>query len=161
DPVWADPKVCQADEAPILCEFRIDKPSIIIINFGIGDIDYFTEAEFGTAMRQIVKTFLDHGVIPILSTAGVSQADWVHAKSIAFNRLVSGIAAENNLPLIRLDAALDHLPDKGIDPDGVHPTPNSHFVRSSFTPEGMRDGITIWNFLALHALYDVWRGVLT
>src|SRR5262249_8432790 len=35
DPVWADPKVCQADEAPILCEFRIDKPSVIIINFGI------------------------------------------------------------------------------------------------------------------------------
>src|SRR5258705_10105379 len=88
DPTWADVDICEVDETPIHCEFRIDKPSVIVINFGIADAGYLTPGQFEFAIQRILNTSLEAGVVPILSTSALSTGQPFHDRGVVFNRII-------------------------------------------------------------------------
>ena len=158
DPEWTDPQVCQPNESPLVCEYRIDKPSVALVMFGVVDVESLTAAQFDTSMRSIVKQTLSHGIIPIMSTAPENLA--YGDKAAQFNRIVTQIAAENSVPLIHLRDALYPLSDHGLDRDGLHLTPGAGWGRIAFTSDQLQLGLPVWNLLALESLDNVWRQIM-
>ena len=41
DPIWADPAVCDANESPLGCEYRVSNPAFALIMFGTNDTTFF------------------------------------------------------------------------------------------------------------------------
>ncbi|MBI5957593.1 MAG: SH3 domain-containing protein, partial [Chloroflexi bacterium] len=117
-PEWADPSVCQAGESPLQCEFRIHKPSAVVIMFGTSDLLVMTPYEFDFYMRQIVTESIEAGVIPILSTFPGNQGFPTH--TVLYNQVVVRIALDFDIPLINLWLALESLPNQGLEADGFH-----------------------------------------
>ncbi len=117
-PEWANPNVCQQGESPLLCEFRIHKPSVIVIMFGTSDLLVMAPAEFDFYMRHIVQESIDAGVIPILSTFPGNMNFW--NRTILYNQIVVRIALDYDIPLINLWLALEQSPNHGLEADGCH-----------------------------------------
>jgi len=159
DAEWADPKLCHAGETPLQCEYRLDKPSVAIIMFGVVDVESLTASQFDSSLRSVIQQTLALGIIPIMSTAPENQA--YGDKAAQFNRIVTEIAVENNVPLIHLRDALAPLPAHGLDRDGLHLTPGAGWVRVAFTPQQLQLGLSVWNLLALQSLENVWQGILS
>src|SRR5579859_5237015 len=159
DAEWADPKLCHAGETPLQCEYRLDKPSVAIIMFGVVDVESLTASQFDSSLRSVIQQTLALGIIPIMSTAPENQA--YGDKAAQFNRIVTEIAVENNVPLIHLRDALVPLPAHGLDRDGLHLTPGAGWVRVAFTPQQLQLGLSVWNLLALQSLENVWQGILS
>ncbi len=158
DAEWADPKLCQVGESPLACEYRVNKPSVAIIMFGVVDVESLTAAQFSSSLRKVVKQTLALGIIPIMSTAPENLA--YGDKAAQFNRIVTQIAAENSAPLIHLRDALYPLTDHGLDHDGLHLTPGAAWTRVAFTAPQLQLGLPVWNLLALQSLDNVWRHIM-
>ncbi len=139
-PLWADPEACQPGETPIECEYRIHKPSFVIISLEVW-WEGRTVDRYETYMRQIIEFYIDNGVVPILSTKA-DNVEGDHRINLATARL----AYEYHIPLWNFWLAVQPLPNHGIDPnrDGFHISYEAWSVRS---------------FTALQALDAVWRGV--
>ncbi|MBE7512762.1 MAG: SGNH/GDSL hydrolase family protein [Anaerolineales bacterium] len=151
DPTWADPKACVADESPILCEIRVHRPAVIIIEVGVIDLAIGTPPErFESSLNRIIDAALDAGVIPMLAT--MPQRPRYFRQAIALNDTVRSVAAGRTLPLIDLAAAIDALPNHGVATDNLHLSPGNAFISADF--RYMEDGFTIWNFLVLQSLYN-------
>jgi hypothetical protein len=139
-PVWADPEACQPGESPIACEYRLHKPSFVIISLEVWwegrTVDRYVEY-----MRQIIEFYIDNGVVPILSTKA-DNVEGDHRINLATARL----AYEYHIPMWNFWLAVQPLPNHGIDPDrdGFHISYEAWSVRS---------------FTALQTLDAVWRGV--
>jgi len=151
DSTWSNKQVCGANESPLDCELRLDRPAVMILQFGVNDVEStLTAAQYSDNITLIVDKILGTGAIPILSTALERP---IHlARAQAFNAIIRQIAASRNLPLIDLAAAISSLPNRGIDVDGIHLSPAGRFYSANFTRLG--DGLTMWNFLALQSLYN-------
>ena len=66
NPLWADPKKCNAGETPIACEIRVNNPSIVTVSMEeswSGDLVKYNEY-----LRKIVEYVLSQNVVPILAT---------------------------------------------------------------------------------------------
>src|SRR5687768_9099621 len=46
DALWADPALCEDGETPLVCEYRLYKPSIALIMFGTNDVMTLTAQQF-------------------------------------------------------------------------------------------------------------------
>lgn len=125
-PIWADPEYCLAGELPIECEYRIHKPSIVIISLEVW-WEGRTVDRYDAYMRRIIEFFIDHGVLPILST----KADNVEGDH-SINLATAKLAYEYDIPLWNFWLAVQTLPNQGIDPlrDGFHITTAAWNVRS-------------------------------
>src|SRR5258708_29289462 len=160
----ADPKLCHTEvgkeESPLTCEYRLDKPSVAIIMFGVQDVQVMTAAQFNTGMRYIVKATLDRGIIPLLSTTAENGA--YSAKARQFNQIVVGLAREKYLPLINLEAALASLPSKGLADAGIHltPWPNTRFPTPVFNDSNLKFGYTMRNLVTLQALDVIQKQIM-
>jgi hypothetical protein len=139
-PIWADSEACNPGETPIECEYRIHKPSIVIISLEVW-WEGRTVERYEEYMRQIIEFHIDNGVVPILSTKA-DNVEGDHRINLATARL----AYEYHIPLWNFWRAVQPLPHQGIDPDrdGFHISYEAWTVRS---------------FTALQALNAVWRGV--
>jgi hypothetical protein len=126
--------------------------------FGVVDVASMSVGQFDGFLRTIVKQTLANGTIPILTIAPENLA--YPAKAKQFNSVVISIAATYKLPLINLRGALASLGDKGLDPDGIHLTPNARFGRVAFEGSDLQYGLTRWNLLALESLDAVWRQIM-
>jgi len=147
----SDPAVCLANESPLRCEYRLKKPGLAIIMFGVVDVEVRTAEQFNLFMRYIVKDTLDRGIIPVLSTEGENTAN--PAKARQFNQIVVALAHEKSLPLINLAAALESLPNHGMDADGIHLTRPADVAQTGyFTPDNLKYGYTMRNLITLQAL---------
>ena len=137
-PMWADPETCKPGEKPIECEYRIHNPSIVIISLEVWWQGRTVE-RYEAYMRQIIEYYIDQGVLPILST----KADNVEGDH-QINLVTARLAYEYDLPLWNFWAAVQSLPNHGIDPnrDGFHITTQAWDVRS---------------FTALRTIDAVWR----
>lgn len=164
DPVWAAPAMCEPDEAPLLCEYRLVRPAVAIIDLGLMDIQYYSEAEYRTNMERVVQVSLEQGVIPILTTFVVlptlppgGRLDW--ETSMTFNNTLIEIAEAYQIPLINLWAAAQPLPNYGIGADNTH---LRHVVGEfcDFNGPEQRNGGTLRNLLTLQALDELRRFVL-
>ena len=140
-PLWADPKVCQAGENPLECELRITKPSIVFVSLEVW-WDGRTPEQYEALMRRIIDTIIAHGAVPILAT----KADNVEG-DYSLNLATARLADEYDLPLWNFWAAMQPLPNHGMDAeraDGFHISTDAWGTRS---------------FTALQSLDSIWRGL--
>ena len=158
DPIWADPAVCDANESPLGCEYRVSNPAFALIMFGTNDTTFFEPESFNTYLRQIIDQTIQDNIVPILYT--FPERPEFPDKSILFNQIVAQIAADYDLPLINLYRALETLPDKGINlADPIHLSSPINDNAGNFTPENLERGYTLRNLLTLQALDVIITGL--
>jgi len=160
DPQWAQalhPDLCRVDESPLRCEYRVTKPAVAIIMFGTADVLTMTPQQFNVYLRFIVKDTTDRGIVPLLSTfpANANEPD----RSRQINQVIINLAKEKYLPIMNLDAALDSLPNHGLEGDGIHLTVPPNGASGYFTPDNMQFGYTMRNLVTLQALEAVWKSL--
>jgi hypothetical protein len=150
-PLRADPKRCEKDETPMVCEYRIHRPVIALI--ALGTDDYMVEPEtYAARMREILEYTLSSGVVPILAT----KADNREGNN-AFNRIVAALAYEYGMPLWNFWAAAQPLPNHGLRDNRGHLT---WADPDDFSTEFSKQrGMSVHSLTFLQSLYSVWRGV--
>jgi hypothetical protein len=130
DPSLADPVRCLPGEGPLACEFRTNNPSFAIIR--LGSNDSLTPEQFDPAMRRIIATCLSAGIVPILGT----KADHHEGPQNTINQMIRALAAEYRLPLWDFDLVAETVPERGLQPDGLHLKEggtNDYTFRDSFS----------------------------
>jgi hypothetical protein len=148
-PLWADRDFCEADEAPLVCEYRNHSPIIAFIMLGANDV--WHPDEFDPQMRKIIEYSIDNGVIPILSTKADNQEG-----DGSINAAIARLAMEYDIPLLNFWLAVQPLPGNGLVEDGVHLS----FGRNFFDdPDAMSQAWPVRNLTALQTLDEVWRKV--
>jgi hypothetical protein len=148
-PIWADPIRCLRNESPLACEFRLNRPSIVIISMETWW--WGSPAGYESYLRRIVEFSIAKGVVPILGT----KADNVEGNG-AINEVIARLAQEYDVPLWNFWAAVQPLPNHGLHRDGFHLT----WERNHFNEPAVMQQAWPWrNLTALQAIDAVWRGV--
>lgn len=151
DSLWANPEFCEPGETPLACEMRITRPSIALIMFGTNDVFYLSETQFDFFLRAIVVETIRHAALPVLST--FPQRPEFPEKSVLYNQIVVQVASDYDIPLINLWAALEHLPNAGVDPqETTHMSVPPSGAVCHFVGENMQAGFTVRNLLTLQML---------
>lgn len=149
DPALSDPSQCQEDESPLACELRLHRPAFALLSLGTNQV--WKPEEFEAGMRQILDVLLSHNVIPILSTKG-DNLEGDHR----INRTIACLAQEYEVPLWNFWAAIQPLPNHGLQPDLEHLT----YGITDFDDENaMQSAWTVRNLTALQALDAVRKAV--
>jgi hypothetical protein len=65
-PLWADHTQCEANETPLACEVRVNRPSFAFVMLGTNDV--YHQETFDANMRLILDALIQDGVVPILAT---------------------------------------------------------------------------------------------
>lgn len=149
DASMSDPALCESSESPLTCELRLHRPAFAILSLGTNQV--WKPDEFESGMRQILDILLSQNVVPILSTKGDNlEGDY------RINRTIACLALEYDVPLWNFWAAIQPLPEHGLQPDLEHLT----YGITDFDDErALRSAWTHRNLTALQALDAVWRGV--
>ncbi len=148
-PLWADPAQCQANETPLNCELRLNRPSFALILLGTNDVNH--QDVFEANMRIILDTLIADGVVPILAT----KADNLEGDH-EINATIARLAYEYQVPLWNFWLAVQPLPGDGLQEDGAHLT----FAGNRFDdPDRMQAAWPWRNLTALQTLDAVWKGV--
>ena len=149
-PMNSDPAQCKAGETPLDCEFRLWKPSVVIISMETWTQNRPTQAYEGY-LRQIVDFVLSRNVVPILAT----KADNLEGDA-SINAMIVRVAYEYDIPLWNFWAAADPLPGHGLQDDGFHLTNGPSIMTN---PDNMKMAWNVRNLTALQTLDLVWRTV--
>jgi hypothetical protein len=165
DPFWADADVCQANESPLGCEYRLVHPSVALIMLGIMDADTpdFDVNESRDNIRAIMDFSIEQGVIPVWTTFPAladnedDHPSWVN--TVYFNGAVLDVAEEYQTPVINLWQGVQSLSNNGIGPDRIH-LAQTVGAFCSFTRYEQSVGGTLRNLLTLQALDLLRRNVL-
>jgi LysM repeat protein len=150
DPTWANPAFCESGEMPIECEFRLNRPSVILVRLGTNEVG--TPRLFEDNLRRIVTYSIEHGVIPVLGT----KADRLEGDD-SFNEIIRTVAVEFGVPLWDFGRAADLLPGHGLRSDGFH---LNYFAPTYADARAYQHGHSVQNLTALLALDVVWRSVM-
>ncbi len=146
DPLWANPTVCSSNEGPLACEYRLHRPSFVLIGLGTHHLPY---DQFESQLRAVIEYSLDHGIVPILTTkVDVEGGDRVNA-------IIVYLAQQYDVPLWNFWRAAQPLYNHG-QPDGIHFTWARNYFDSSYS---LRNGWPVRNLTALQALQAVWQAV--
>jgi hypothetical protein len=137
-----------------------DNPEVAIVMFGTNDMNRGTPEEVGFAenLDRFVRTLMENGTVPILSTLPPKQG--MPRKVREYNAVIQRIAHEHHLPLIDYYGAVMRRRPLGwyrtlIIGDGVHPSYPEAFQKD-MTERGLREsGFTLRNYLALQAVLSV------
>jgi len=146
-PLWSDREFCEANEAPLPCEYRTHKPIIAFIMLGTNDV--WQPSEFEPQMRKIIQVSLDSGVIPILATKADNQEG-----DGSINATMAKLSLEYQIPLWNYWRAVDPLPDHGLQEDQAHLTWGRNFFDD---PETMLKAWPVRNLTALLVLDSIWK----
>jgi LysM repeat protein len=147
DPIWSNPATCQPGESPLACEFRLNRPSVVLIRLGTNEAG--SPQLFETNLRRIVEFSIERGVIPILGT----KADRIEG-SDRNNEIIRALAEEYGVPLWDFGRIADTLPGRGLLADGFH---LGYFPPDYRQPAALVTGHPVQNLTALMALHTVWR----
>jgi hypothetical protein len=142
---------CDEGESPLTCELRLHRPAFAILSLGTNQV--WEPDEFEAGIRQILDIVLAQDVVPILSTKG-DNLEGDHR----INSIVACLAQEYDLPLWNFWAAIQPLPNHGLQPDFEHLT---YGIPDFDDAHAMQTAWTIRNLTALQVLDAVWRGVST
>jgi hypothetical protein len=149
DPAESDRASCEAGESPLTCELRLHRPAFAILSLGTNQV--WQPEEYEQGMRQMLDILLSKNIVPILSTKG-DNLEGDHR----INRTIACLAQAYDVPLWNFWAAIQSLPNHGLQPDLEHLT----YGITDFDDEhAMQTAWTIRNLTALQALDAVWRGV--
>lgn len=148
-PLWSNLEQCPANETPLACEYRVQKPTFAFIMLGSNDV--YHPDEFAPQMRKIIDYSIGHGVVPILST----KADNLEGDG-RINATIAQLAQEYDIPLWNYWRAVQELPDQGLQEDKVHIT----WAPNRFNdPHSMARGWPVRNLNALQVLDALWQAV--
>ncbi len=117
---WLDYNICQYDELPLTCEYRIHNPLTVLISLGTND--GYNPPVFKDNLRQIIVMTLAQNRLPIL----MLKADNVE-KNYSINQDIADLAAEYDIPIWNFWAAIQHLENGGLQEDGIHLTFYSNY----------------------------------
>jgi lysophospholipase L1-like esterase len=135
-------------------ELDATRPAYAMVMYGTNDLDRYSTAVFRTNMERIVDIIEANGTVATISTIP-DRLDRPDAGALVpmFNQTIRDIAAARHLPLMDYWAALQPLPRRGVDTDGIHPSP---YVTASggtacgvLTTAGLRAGYNMRNLVAL------------
>jgi len=141
-PLWADPQVCESNETPLSCEYRLHNPAFAFIALGTNDVH--KPDQFEPKMREIIDYSLIQGIVPIL----VTKADNLEGDE-SINLTIAKLSVEYQLPVWNFWAAVQPLPDRGLQNDQSHLTFGSNFFDK---PENLKRAWPIRNLTALQVL---------
>ncbi|MBE0699103.1 MAG: SGNH/GDSL hydrolase family protein [Anaerolineaceae bacterium] len=144
-PLWSDRQVCQKNETPLACEYRLQKPAVAFIMLGTNDA--VNPKTFEGHMRKILDFTIAQGVLPILGT----KADNIEGNH-HINQTIARLAYEYDLPLWNYWLAVQELPGKGLQGDGSHLTYAGPFFDD---PKAMRNAWPVRNLNALQILKEI------
>ncbi len=150
DPMWANPAYCNAGETPLACEFRLNRPSVVLIRLGTNEVG--SPQLFEANLRQVIEFAIERGTIPVLGT----KADRLEG-SDAMNEMIRALAAEYRIPLWDFSKAAERIPVRGLLPDGIH---LSYAPPDYREPSALQSGHGLQNLTALMALDAVWQAVM-
>jgi hypothetical protein len=160
DPKSASKPACGFD-APLVCEYKLVKPSVTLIMVGSNDSGSGSADQFAGTLRQIVQTSIDMGVIPVLSTIPPKRIDADQTARVkAFNDVIRAIAQQDDVPLWDYWAVMETAPNEGMSADGLHPSIPPDGATGRFSTENLQYGYTLRNLTALQTLNVLWRQVL-
>ncbi len=160
DSDYADPFLCDIEETPLECEYRITRPAIALIMFGTNDVGFIDGYTFRINMEWVVQISIDNGVIPVISTIP-NRLDKQEEVPL-FNAIIRDIARKYNIPLWDYKAILDTLPGEGLSGDGVHPnsSPRGGVGQGDFTAINLDYGFPMRNFNAVQILQSLLEQVI-
>lgn len=143
---------------PLTCAYQVEQPDVALIMFGTNDAAQGVSVEaFEYNLQQIVDISHAYGVVPVLSTVPDflgSEARHILPEDIApYNAAIRRVAQANGVLLIDYWAALQNLPNKGLSPDGVHPSESPDKKDAYFDAEHLKYGYNVLNLGRLKALY--------
>lgn len=161
DPFWADPGLCDQDEAPIACEYRIVQPAVSLIMLGLMDARYGDPDTYAANMETVIRTTIDMGVIPVLTMNVVlpTQQTINFDNSIRMNQSLLDLGNKYGIPVINLWAAVQPIPDYGIGPDRTHLAAKTGYF-CDFAGAQLELGGAMRNLLTLQGLDLLRRNVL-
>ena len=110
NPRWADPDQCNKNESPIHCEIRLHNPSVVLISLGTNWHPSLSHQQYLDYLYQIIEILLENGIVPVLSTKA-DNVEGDHNRNLA----MAQAAFEYRLPLWNFWAAVQHLPNHGLD----------------------------------------------
>ena len=141
-PLQNDPKLCNSSETPLDCEYRLHKPIMAFVSMGTNWCKGCT-AKFEEYLRKIVDFSIQNGVIPILGT----KADNAEGDN-SLNEVVAKVAYAYDVHMWNFWAAVQYLPNRGLEADNIYLTVEGWNERS-FT--GLQTLDTLWTALqAIH-----------
>jgi LysM repeat protein len=158
DPANA-PGGCGPGESPLVCEVRVNRPSVAFILLGTGD--QHTWQGFESRYRQIIEHLINQGVIPVCITKGDdlestdSQAPYGY-----INDIIRRLSREYSVPLLDLRQAFSALPNRGFEADGFHINKPPDGQSANFTRGYLSYGYNMYNLTALRALDAIRRQVM-
>jgi len=137
-------------------EMDYTRPAYAVVMYGTNDLDRITPAEFTRDMTRVLEIIESYGAVPVMSTIPdrLDRAD-AGMRVAPYNDAIRALAAARHLPLVDYWRVLQPLPNKGIDPDGIHPSAyriNGNVTCGILTPEGLRFGYNLRNLVTLFAL---------
>ena len=141
NPRWSDPEQCEKNENPIRCEIRLHNPSVVLISLGTNWHPSLSQEDYLDYLFQIIDILLENDIVPVLSTKA-DNMEGDHNRNLAMAR----VAYERHLPLWNFWAAVQHLPNEGLDKNR-----NDEYLT--------RKGWDVRNFSALQVLDQVRRGL--
>nr|MBN1228223.1 SH3 domain-containing protein [Anaerolineae bacterium] len=147
---WADPRICEPEEFPLVCEYRLHRPSIAIImlrsdyTWGGGEELYLYDLDV------IVKWSLEYGVIPVLSTLPDMVPPLGNVGPV--NEAIRSIAAKYNVPLWDLQASTHWLPSYGVDETSHLTSTDNRFIDSDESSWRRDLGMHVRNLQTLEVL---------
>lgn len=161
DPKFADPNVCQPDESPLKCEYRLTRPMMALIMLGTNDVPRFDASIYEGNLQEIVDTSLKMGVIPIIST--IPEQPGQETRIAEYNQVVRDTAERFAVPYWDFHYAMDSLPEHGLDLDGIHPSipPRGYKGSGDFRPENLYYGYVVRNLGALQMLEMVRQALMS
>jgi hypothetical protein len=149
-PMWADPKLCSKGESPLACEYRLHKPSLVIISMETW-WSARPASEYQDYLGQVVAFWLERGVVPIIGT----KADNLEGDH-SINAAIVAVGQAYEVPVWNFWRAVQPLPNFGLSDDGFHLVYARPFFNDAAT---MRSSWPWRNLTALQALDAVWRAV--
>ena len=157
DPGESHPDACLPDEPPLLCEYRLLKPSVALIMFGTNDLSVLESRNYRANLHRIVELTEVQGIIPVLTTIPV-RVDY-EARTREFNTIIADVAREHAIPLLDYGGAMLPLGDAGFDLDMVHPSvpPRGYEGAADFRAGNLGYGYVVRNLTALQMLDAIWR----
>jgi hypothetical protein len=177
---WALPVGVSEEHNPVGRLLRGQRPAVVVLMFGSNDATarFVPLDELVTAFRSRMNGVIDQleaaGVIVIMNTVVRHMFDparprcdenagdlsnWrLAVQTSALSAAAGELACERHLPLIDLRHAFDALLNRGIGPDGVHPTAHRQGA-GKLDEAGLRCGYNVRNYVTLRMLREVWLAV--
>lgn len=139
---WTNPELCEYGELPLNCEYRLHDPLTVLISLGTND--GYNPPTFKDNLREIITITLEQQRLPIL----MLKADNVEG-NFGINQDIADLAAEYDLPVWNFWAAVQHLPNGGLQEDGIHLTYYSNYFSD---PNSFQTAWAYRNLTALQVL---------